>query len=164
MLYQCPLCGYSVFVQQCLGSICPWKLGVGTLSGQIGVFTAHPPWGFLHTLSPHGKLVQKSVSQRTCLYIIIPVDAPSGSLFTLTLTLVWKFTKCFPGLLTLVAASHKARGLFFAPPWRHRLVTFLLKSPPGPSPPTCWPPTCPVLQSESEYHSVAPAGSQGGFY
>ena len=82
------------------------------------------PWGFLSTLSTHSELVQMSVSQRTGLYIVIPGDAPSGSLFTLTLTLVWKFTKCFPGLLTLVAASHKARDLFFAPLWRHRLVTF----------------------------------------
>ena len=42
------------------------------------------------------------MSQRTCLYIIIPVDAPSGSLFTLTQTSVWKFTKCFPGLWPLL--------------------------------------------------------------
>lgn len=123
-VHQCPLCGYSVLVQQCPGSACLWKLGVGTLGGQMRVLTAHPPWGFLSTLSPHGELVRMSVSQRTCLYVVIPGDGPSGSLFTLTLTLVWKFTKCFPGLLTLVATSHKAGDLFFAPLWRHRLVAF----------------------------------------
>ena len=163
-VHQCPLCGYSVLVQQCPGSACLWKLGVGTLGGQMRVLTAHPPWGFLSTLSPHGELVRMSVSQRTCLYVVIPGDGPSGSLFTLTLTLVWKFTKCFPGLLTLVAASHKQETCSLLLSGDTDLWLFLLQSPPGPSPPTCWPPPCPGLQSESEHHSAAPAGSQGGFY
>lgn len=69
---------------------------MGTLGGQMRVLMAHPPWGFLSTLSPHGELVRMSVSQRTCLYVVIPGDGPSGSLFTLTLTLVWKFHKVLP--------------------------------------------------------------------
>ena len=53
--------------------------------GGYSWWTDAPPWGFLSTLSTHGELVRMSVSQRTGLYIVIPGDAPSGSLFTLIL-------------------------------------------------------------------------------